>query len=61
MDGLTRGTAEWTQNLMNANNEVMKLLQSFPLLAQYISTVNGRLVISEEGFNFLSEQMAKQA
>ncbi len=61
MNNLTRGTEEWTNNLMSANDEVMKLLQSFPLLAQYISTVNGKLTISEAGFEFLKDEMARTA
>ena len=59
LDQLTQGTQEWKQALLEANNAVLELLQTYPKLAQYISNQNGRLTISEEGQQAILEQQAR--
>lgn len=51
LEGLTKGTNEWKQALLEANNQVLQLLNTYPKLAEYLSRgEDGQLVISDEGF-----------
>ena len=59
LEDLTHGTAEWRQELNRVNNQVLALLDSYPELAQYISNVDGMLVIDDEGLVLVREQAAE--
>lgn len=57
LDGLTKGTNEWKQALIEANSQVLKLLSTYPELAKFISRgEDGQLTISDEGFDSLIEK-----
>lgn len=57
LDGLTKGTNEWKQALIEANAQVLELLSTYPELAKFISRgENGQLTISDEGFDSLIEK-----
>ena len=57
LDNLTYGTQAWKEALIEANGQVLELLQTFPQLAQYITSgVNGRIEISSEGWDTVLEQ-----
>lgn len=58
---LTKGTTEWKEAIQEINEKVIELLDTYPELAQYISSdENGMLVVSEEGQNaILAAQNAK--
>ena len=57
LDELVVGTQEWKQALMEVNQQVLSLLDSYPELAQYVTRgENGQLQISEEG-----QQVATQS
>lgn len=51
LDGLVKGTDEWKRALVEANQQVLTLLSTYPELAKYIQKGNsGQLTIAEEGF-----------
>ena len=50
---LTEGTKEWTAALIEANDKVLDLLQTYPQLSEYIQRDNGRLLITDEGWDAL--------
>ena len=55
-DGLIQGTDAWKQAIVDTNQAVIELLNQYKELAPYISTdKNGRLVISQEGFDTITE------
>ena len=57
LDGLTKGTNEWKQALIEANAQVLELLSTYPELAKFISRgEDGQLTISDEGFDSLIEK-----
>ena len=57
IDGLTKGTNEWKQALIEANAQVLKLLSTYPELATFIRRgEDGQLTILDEGFDFLIEK-----
>ena len=56
LDELTQGTEEWNRALMEANSQVVDLINKYPELAQYMSTENGRMTISDEGWDALIAQ-----
>ena len=57
-DGLTKGTKEWKQALVENNQKVLELLNTYPQLANYVDKgMNGELIITEEGWdNAMAEQ-----
>ena len=56
LEDLTYGTLEWKKALVDANQQVLELLKTYPVLAKYISEDNqGALTISEEGWNEILE------
>ena len=59
LDGLTYGTQAWKEALIEANQQVLELLQNFPQLAQYLErSSQGRLSISDEGWDkFIANQL----
>ena len=60
LNGLKKGTIEWTNALLDANNQVLLLLEKFPGLAAYIKNVDGKLEISQEGFDFILQEQQQQ-
>ena len=59
LKGLTRGTAEWKQALLEANSYVLELLSTYPELAKYITTDNdGLMQISQQGLDYINETNA---
>lgn len=57
IDELTKGTNEWKQALIEANAQVLKLLSTYPELAEFIRRgEDGQLTILDEGFDFLIEK-----
>ena len=60
LDSLTKGTLEWKQALVESNNQVLQLLNTYPELAKYLKRgESGQLTISEEGWNALIEQQSQ--
>ena len=61
-EGLTYGTIEWKNALIEANQQIIDLIEKYPELAQYVETLeNGRLIIPEEQLETLyDEQLQKQ-
>lgn len=50
LNNLIKGTAEWKEQLYDANQKILQLIQDFPDLAQYIKIgENGELYLSDEG------------
>ena len=57
LDNLTYGTTAWKEALIEANGQVLELLQTFPQLAQYLQTgTDGRLQIAEGGWDEVLKQ-----
>lgn len=53
---LVKGTDEWKQKLVEVNQQVLDLLTSYPVLAQYLERgAEGQLVIQEEGWDKVIE------
>lgn len=51
MTDLKEGTLEWRQALIDTNNEVLKLLDTYPELINHIERLdNGQLIITETGW-----------
>lgn len=61
LDELILGTAEWSDKLAEANQQVLELLQTFPALVNYIEKVNGRLEIADEGWEAVTEEQKKNS
>lgn len=49
IDEMTKGTQEWKDAIQEANEQVLELMESYPELASYIKSENGRLTIDEAG------------
>lgn len=57
LDGLTKGTNEWKQALIEANAQVLELLSTYPKLAEFIRRgEDGQLIILDKGFDSLIEK-----
>jgi predicted nuclease with TOPRIM domain len=50
---LVEGTQEWNKALLEANANVLSLIQKYPELAGYMENIDGRLTINEEGWEKL--------
>lgn len=57
LENLVKGTEEWNKALIDSNNQVLELLNTYPTLAKYLSNDNGVLKISSEGW----DEAVKQA
>lgn len=58
-NNLTKGTREWRQALIENNQEVLELINTYPELSNFVSKgINGELIITEEGWN--KAQQARQ-
>ena len=64
MSKLTKGTQEWRDALNETNNSVLTLLETFPELADttkgYMENVNGQLVLTDEGKEYVQEQSSNK-
>lgn len=61
LGNLKTGTAEWTEAVVELNNQVLKLLKTYPQLAEYINNNNGILTIDAEGYEKVAKEMATSA
>lgn len=61
LDQLTKGTDEWKQKVMEINTQVLELMDNYSGLAQYVTSEDGVLSISDEGFNYLTETAYQRA
>ena len=60
LEDLTYGTNEWKQALIEANQQVLELLQTYPELAKYLTRgEDGQLAIKDEGWNVMLDQQQK--
>ena len=60
LEDLTYGTQEWKQALIEANEQVLKLLQTYPKLAQFLERGQyGQLTVSNEGWKSMIEQQQR--
>ena len=52
LNELTKGTDEWKQSLVAVNQEVLRLIEQYPELGDFVTTgSNGQLSISDKGWN----------
>lgn len=59
---MEKGTNDWKEALIQVNDTVLQLIDNYPKLAAYVSSQNGQLSISAEGFDaVLQEQQQKVA
>lgn len=61
LGNLKTGTAEWTEAVVELNNQVLELLKTYPQLAEYINNNNGILTIDAEGYEKVAKDMATSA
>ena len=60
IDELKEGTIEWTEAVQELNQKVLDLMSLYPELAQYVTSDNGILSISEEGMEKVKESYLKK-
>ena len=58
IDAMVEGTTEWKNAIADANQEILGLIDKYPELADYVSSVNGRLTISDEGLEIAEKKRA---
>ena len=61
LHSLTEGTVEWKQALLEVNQQVLDLIDKYPLLQKYLTNKNGELGISEKGFKVLGKDLSRTA
>lgn len=61
LGNLKTSTAEWTEAVVELNNQVLELLKTYPQLAEYINNNNGILTIDAEGYEKVAKEMATSA
>lgn len=61
IDNMTKGTAEWKDQVIQLNEQVLKLLEEIPELASAISLVDGALTIDAEIAEPILEQKRQDA
>ena len=61
LNELTRDTNEWKQALVEANQQVLQLLETYPELSQFINKESGRLTLDEQGWTWLETLLINQA
>lgn len=60
LEDLTYGTNEWKQALIEVNQQVLKLLQTYPELAKYLTRgEDGQLAIKDDGWDVMLDQQQK--
>lgn len=53
-DGLVKGSQAWNEALIANNEKVLELIDTYPILLEYLSTgLNGELIIGNEGWEKL--------
>ena len=61
LETLVKGTNEWKQALIESNQQVMQLIQTYPILASYLKKGGeGQWTITPEGWNALADQQQGQ-
>lgn len=58
---LTTGTDEWREAIREVNQQVIELMNDYPILAQYIDNVAGQLTISAAGQEAALDSMSRSA
>lgn len=58
LGNLKTGTAEWTEAVVELNNQVLELLKTYPQLAEYINNNSGILTIDAKGYEKVAKEMA---
>ena len=53
IDGLTQGTNEWRDAILDANAQVLKLLEAYPDLSEFIYNDKGLLRINDAGYEMI--------
>ena len=53
---LEKGTQAWKEQVLELNEQVLKLLETYPQLAKYVTNTNGVLGFTQEGINELLNQ-----
>ena len=62
MNELTKGTTEWKKTLIDSNNEVLKLLDTYPILSSFITqNRDGLLVVDYQGWEALLNEQTRIA
>lgn len=60
LEDLTYGTLEWKEALIEANQQVLELIKTYPQLTKYlVKGAYGQLQISQEGWNHLTTSSRK--
>jgi TP901 family phage tail tape measure protein len=60
-EGLTKGTQEWKEALVEVNQRVLELVNQYPKLAEYIEKgAQGQLTIQDEGWDRLIEEQQER-
>lgn len=53
-DGLVKGSQEWKEALIENNQKVLDLLNTYPQLAAYVEKgLHGEMTITDEGFEVM--------
>ena len=61
LEELIKGTEEWKRKLIEANNQVLTLLEAYPMLNRFLSRgKDGQLIITSEGFQELANLKLEQ-
>lgn len=59
--GLTKGTQEWKETLVEVNQKVLELINQYPKLAEHIKKgAQGQLTIQDEGWDQLIEEQQQR-
>ena len=61
LKGLTKGTVEWKEAVMEVNDQVLALIDKYPELMQYLNSSDGVLSIDEEGLDKLLDLQMQRA
>lgn len=60
-EGLTKGTQEWKEALVEVNQRILELVNQYPKLAEHIEKgAQGQLTIQDEGWDRLIEEQQKR-
>lgn len=59
LDNLIEGTLEYKQILLEANQQVLELINKYPELAKVATAINGRLILPDEGYEEVIQEYQK--
>lgn len=59
LDELTKGTQEWKSAVLELNQQVIDLMNTYEGLSQYVTNEDGVLTISDEGMDTMLEEQQK--